>query len=62
MLLFTFVMQSNGGVFWFLKTLLLIFLGFFPYSNMYLDMVFLIHSWVYFVVLLRACICAILAI
>ena len=59
MLLFTYVMQSNGDISWFLKIYLLIFLGFFLYSSMYLDMVFLIHYWVYFVVILRACICAV---
>ena len=38
------------------------FLGFFSYICMYLDMAFLIHSWVYFVVIVRACIFTILAI
>ena len=33
----SFEMQSNGGVFWFLKTLLLIFFGLFSYSCLYLD-------------------------
>ena len=61
-LLCSSVMQSKGGVSWFLKTLLLIFLGFFSYSFLYLDMAFLIHSWVYFVVILRACVFAVLAI
>ena len=56
------VMQSNGGVSWFLKTLLLIFFGLFSYNCLYLDMAFLTHSWVYFVVILRACIFAVLAI
>ena len=62
MLLYSSVIQSSGGVSLFLKTLLLIFFGFFSYSCLYLDMVFLTHSWVYFVVILRACIFAVLAI
>ena len=56
------VMQSSEGVSWFLKILLLIFFGLNSYSFLYLDIVFLIHSWVYFVVILRAFIFAVLAI
>ena len=58
----TSVMQSNGGVSWFLKTLLLIFFKLFSYNCMYLDIAFLTYFWVYFVVILRACIFAVLAI
>ena len=54
-------MQSKGGVFLFLKTLLLIFFGLLSYSCLYLDMAFLMQSCVYFVVILRACVCAVLA-
>ena len=38
------------------------FFGFFSYSCLYLDMVFLMHSCVYFVVIFRACVFAVLAI
>ena len=62
MLLCSSVMQSSGGVSWFLKTLLLIFFGFFSYNFLFLDMAFFMHSWVYFVVIFRACIFAVLAI
>ena len=41
MLLFASVMQSNGGDSWFLKTLLLIFLGLLSYNILYLYMAFL---------------------
>ena len=61
-LLCSSVMQSNGGVSWFLKTFLLIFFGLFSYDCLYLDISFLIHSWVYFVVIFRACMFAVLAI
>ena len=40
MLLCSSVMQSSGGVSWFLKTLLLIFFGLFSYNYLYLDMIF----------------------
>ena len=62
MLLLASEMQSNGGVYWFLKTRLLIFLGLLSYSSLYLAMAFLMQSWVYFVVILRAFLCAVLAI
>ena len=61
MLLFLSRMQSSGGVSWFLKTLLFIFLGFFSYSCLYFVMAFLIHSWVYLVVIFLACLFAVLA-
>ena len=61
MLLFLSLMQSNGVVSWFLKTLLFIFLGFFSYNCLYFAMVFLTHSWVYLVVIFRACLFAVLA-
>ena len=53
-LLCSSVMQSIGGDFWFLNTFLLNFWGFFSYDCLYLDMAFLIQSWVYFVVILQA--------
>ena len=62
MLLCSSVMQSSGGVSWFLKTLLLIFFGFFSYNFLFLDMAFFMHSWVCFVVIFRAFIFAVLAI
>ena len=62
MILCSLLIQSSGGTSWFLKTFLLIFFGFFSYSCLYLDMAFLMHSWVYFVVILRACLFAFLAI
>ena len=62
MLLCLSVMQSSGGVSWFLKTLLLIFFGFLSYSCLYLDMAFLMQSCVYFVVILWACMLAFLAV
>jgi hypothetical protein len=61
-LLWSSVMQFSGGISWFFNTLLLIFLGLFSYSCLYLDMAFLIHSWVYFVVIFRVCVFAVLAI
>jgi hypothetical protein len=61
-LLCSSAMQSRGGVSWFLKILLLIFFGLFSYSCRYLVIVFLTQSWVYLVVMLRACVFAILAI
>jgi hypothetical protein len=60
MLLFLSIMQSNGGVSWFLKTFLFIFLGLFSYSCLYFVIAFLMHSCVYFVVILRACLFAFL--
>ena len=62
MLLCVSVMQSSGGVSWLLKILLCIFLGFFSYICLYLDMAFLIQSLVYFVVIARACEFVVLAI
>ena len=53
-LLCSAVIQSIGGVSWFLNILLFIFLGFFSYICLNLDMAFLIQSCVYFVVILRA--------
>ena len=61
-LLCSSVIQSIGGVSWFLNTILSNFLGFFSYICLYLDMVFLIQSCVYFVVILRAWVFAVLAI
>ena len=61
MLLFLSVMQSSGGVSKFLKTFLFIFLGLISYSCLYLEMAFLIHSFVYLVVIFLACVFAILA-
>ena len=61
MLLFLSLMQSNGGVSWFLKTLLFIYFGFFSYSCLYFMMAFLTHSWVYLVVIFRACLFPVLA-
>ena len=40
MLLFRFIMQSNGGVSRFLNTFLYIFLGLISYNYLYLDMAF----------------------
>ena len=40
MLLCSSVMQSSEGVFWFLKAILLIFLGLFPYKSLYLNIAF----------------------
>src|SRR5450631_4044720 len=48
MLLCSSVMQSSGGVSWFLKTFLLIFFGFFSYNCLYLDMVFFMYSFLFF--------------
>ena len=59
-LIFLSMMHSSGGTSWFLKTFLFFF-GFFSYSCLYFDLVFLIQSWVYFVVILRACMFAALA-
>ena len=61
-LLYSSVMQSNGGVSWFLKSFLLIFFGFFSYNCLYLDIAFWTHSWVYFVLIFRACVFTVLAI
>ena len=61
MLLFLSVMQSSGGVSRFLKTFLFIFFGLISYSCLYLEMAFLIHSFVYLVVIFLACVFAILA-
>ena len=61
MLLFLSLMQSNGGISWFLKTLLFIYFGFFSFSCLYFMMVFLTHSWVYLGVIFRACLFAVLA-
>ena len=62
MLLFLSNIQSNGGVSWFLKTLLFILFGLLSYICLYFSIVFFIQLWVYFVVILRACVFAILAI
>ena len=61
MLLFLSVMQSSGGVSRFLKTFLFIFFGLVPYSCLYLEMDFLIHSFVYLVAIFLAFVFAILA-
>ena len=60
-MLFLSLMQSNGGVYWFLKTLLFIYFWFFSYSCLYFVMAFLTHSWVYLVVIFCACLFAVLA-
>ena len=54
-LLFQFVIQSNGGVSRFLNTLLFIFWGLISYNFLYLDTAFLIRSLVYLVVIFLAC-------
>ena len=54
-------MQSSGGVSKFLNTFLLIFIGFFSYSCLYLDIAFLIHSFVYLVVIFWASLLVVLA-
>ena len=61
MLLFLSVMQSSGGVSKFLKTFLFIFFGLISYSCLYLEMTFLIHSFVYLVVIFLTFVFAILA-
>ena len=61
MLLFRSIMQSNGSVSRFLNTFLFIFWGLISYNCLYLDMIFLIHSLVYLVVIFLACIFAVLA-
>ena len=61
MLLFRSIIQSSGGVSRFLKTFLFIFLGLISYSCLYLEMAFLIHSFVCLVVIFLACIFAALA-
>ena len=61
MLLFRSVIQSNGGVSRFLKTFLFNFFGLISYSCLYLEMVFLIHSFVFVVVIFLACIFVVLA-
>ena len=60
MLLFWSIIQSNGGVSRFLNTFLFIFLELISYSCLYLDMAFLIHSFVYLVVIFLACVSPIL--
>ena len=59
MLLFLSVMQSSGGVSKFLKTFLFIFFGLISYNCLYLEMDFLIHSFVYLVVIFLAFVFAI---
>ena len=54
-------MQSSGAVSRFLNTFLFIFFRLILYSCLYLEMDFLIHSFVYLVVIFLACIFAILA-
>ena len=61
MLLFRSVMQSSGGVSNFLKTFLFIFFRLISYNCLYLDMAFLMHSFVYLVVIFFACIFVVLA-
>jgi hypothetical protein len=56
------LIRSNGVGSWLLKIFLCICLGFFSYICLYLDMAFLTHSQVYFVVIVRACLFAVLAI
>ena len=55
MLLYLSEIQSRGGVSWLLKIFLCICFGFFSYNCLYLDMAFLIQSWVNFVVIARSC-------
>jgi hypothetical protein len=62
MLLLLIVMQSSGGVSWFLNIFLCTLLGFFSYNCLYSDMVFSIHSCVCFVVIVRAWLFTVLAI
>ena len=61
MLLFRSVMQSNGGVSTFLRTFLFIFFGLISYICLYLEMAFLMHSFVCSVVIFLACLFAVLA-
>ena len=61
MLLLQSVIQSNGGVSWFLNTLLFIFFGLISYKCLYLDIAFFIHSFVYFDVIFLAFLFAVLA-
>ena len=60
-MLFRSVIQSSGGVSRFLKTFLFIFFGLISYSCLYLEMAFLIHSFVYLVVIFLAYVLAALA-
>ena len=61
MLLFRSVMQSSGGVSKFLKTFLFIYFGLVSYNCLYFDMAFLMHSFVYLVVIFLACVFTVLA-
>ena len=61
MLVFLSIMQSSGGVSKILKTFLFIFFGLISYNCLYLEMDFLIHSFVYLVVIILAFVFAILA-
>ena len=61
MLLFLSMIQSSGGVSWFLKIFLFIFFGLVSYSCLYFDMAFLMLSKVCFVVILRTWVLAGLA-
>ena len=61
MLLFQSVIQSSGRVSRFLKNLLFIYFGLISYSCLYLEMAFLIHSFVYLVVIFLACVFTTLA-
>ena len=54
MLLYMSVIQSSGGVSWLLKTFLCILFEIFSNICLYLDMDFLMQSWVNFVVIARA--------
>ena len=55
------MIESRGEDSEFLKTFLFIFLGFFSYSVLYLDIAFRMHSLVYFVVMFFACLLAVFA-
>ena len=51
---FWFRMQSSGYILLFLKTFWWIFLGLLSYNFLYFEMAFLMHSLLYFVVILQA--------
>ena len=55
-MLFWSVIQSSGGISRFLKTFLFIFFGLISYCCLYLEMAFLIHYFVYLVVIFLACV------
>ena len=54
-------MQSSGGVSKFLNTFMLTIFGLFSHSCLYLDIAFLIHSFVYLVVIFWASLLVVLA-